>query len=457
MIRKKTFRTSACFWLITFVFALPSISFAKTGEWTTVSPMPTARYGLSTSVVNGKIYAIGGRAGGQLYSIVEEYDPASDTWTRKADMSVPRLNHSAGVVNGKIYVIGGIEGDIGPTKLVEEYDPATDTWRRRADLPTKRDRFSASVVNGKIYAISGAQSGSIVTTVDEYDPAIDTWSSRADIPTARLNLSTSVVDGKIYAIGGLTGWDNATSEGTFCSTVEEYNPVTDMWITKSDMTLARYYLSTSAVNGKVYAIGGSIWDNINQKNILYSTVEKYDPAKDTWTTITDMPTGRFAFCTSVVDGRIYAIGGQPGPWPQVTGAVEVYQAVPWGFAQYPNPAVEALHSNTWVNLSWIPGDFAVSHDVYLGDSFEDVNDGLGGTFRGNQTLSFCDVGLPGSPYPEGLIRGQTYYWRIDEVNDADPNSPWKGPVWNFMIQPQIAYHPIPADGADSVDLNVELS
>ena len=31
-------------------------------------------------------------------------------------------------------------------------------------------------------------------------------------------------------------------------------------------------------------------------------------------------------------------------------------------------------------------------------------------------------------YPDGLAPGTTYYWRIDEFNNADPNSPWKGPV-----------------------------
>ncbi|MFB0553351.1 MAG: hypothetical protein ACETWQ_08555, partial [Phycisphaerae bacterium] len=43
------------------------------------------------------------------------------------------------------------------------------------------------------------------------------------------------------------------------------------------------------------------------------------------------------------------------------------------------------------------------------------------------------IGFPGFPYPDGLIRGTTYYWRIDEVNDTEPNSPWKGDVWSFKI------------------------
>jgi hypothetical protein len=123
----------------------------------------------------------------------------------------------------------------------------------------------------------------------------------------------------------------------------------------------------------------------------------------------------------------------------------------------PSPADGALYPDTWVNLSWRPGDFAQSHDVYFGESFNDVNDGIEGTFLGNQSLTFIIVGFPGFAYPDGLVPGTTYYWRIDEVNDIEPNSPWKGNVWSFSLPPKTAYFPIPADGADSVDLNVELS
>jgi hypothetical protein len=128
-------------------------------------------------------------------------------------------------------------------------------------------------------------------------------------------------------------------------------------------------------------------------------------------------------------------------------------------AEDPVPADGAMYEDTWVSLSWSPGDLAVSHDVYLGDNFDDVNNGTGETFRGNQTstLFFVGLGMPGDPYPGGLVPGTTYYWRIDEVNDADPNSPWKGDVWSFWIQPKKAYEPSVADGAKFVTTDVELS
>ncbi len=128
-------------------------------------------------------------------------------------------------------------------------------------------------------------------------------------------------------------------------------------------------------------------------------------------------------------------------------------------ATNPTPADGAMLSEIWVSLVWSPGETAVSHDVYLGDNFDDVNDGTAETFRGNQPLvpTTLVVGFPGFPYPDGLVPGATYYWRIDEVNDAEPNSPWKGDVWSFSIPPKTAYSPNPAEGAESIDPDVMLS
>ncbi|HUU17109.1 MAG TPA: LamG domain-containing protein [Sedimentisphaerales bacterium] len=137
----------------------------------------------------------------------------------------------------------------------------------------------------------------------------------------------------------------------------------------------------------------------------------------------------------------------------------VMQASAGAFPQAagPVPADGTLHEDTWVNLSWRAGDFAVSHDVYLGDNFDDVNDGAEGTFQGNQASTFFVAGFPGFAYPDGLVPGTTYYWRIDEVNDTEPNSPWKGDVWSFSVPPKTAYAPDPADAAEQVDPDADLS
>ncbi len=77
-----------------------------------------------------------------------------------------------------------------------------------------------------------------------------------------------------------------------------------IWTQKADMPTGRGGLATVAVDGKIYAIGG----NPDGSNVI-STVEEYDPVTDEWTKKADMPTERHALSASVVNGKIYAIGG----------------------------------------------------------------------------------------------------------------------------------------------------
>ncbi|MHC4301179.1 MAG: LamG domain-containing protein, partial [Planctomycetota bacterium] len=123
----------------------------------------------------------------------------------------------------------------------------------------------------------------------------------------------------------------------------------------------------------------------------------------------------------------------------------------------PAPADGVLYENTWANLGWRAGYYAVSHDLYFGTAFDDVNDGAEGTFVGNTGTTSQVVGFPGFPAAEGLQPGTTYYWRVDEVNEADPNSPWKGHVWSFTVPPKIAYNPEPADGVKFVEADLTLT
>ncbi|MCP4259191.1 MAG: hypothetical protein GY774_17035 [Planctomycetes bacterium] len=125
-------------------------------------------------------------------------------------------------------------------------------------------------------------------------------------------------------------------------------------------------------------------------------------------------------------------------------------------ARSPVPKDGTLHEDTWINLSWRAGVLAVSHDVYFGDDYDAVNEGAESTFVGNQGAEFLVVGFPGFPYPDGLVPGTTYYWRVDEVNDTEPNSPWKGDIWSFSIPPKTAYFPDPADSAEAVSVDVAL-
>jgi len=126
-------------------------------------------------------------------------------------------------------------------------------------------------------------------------------------------------------------------------------------------------------------------------------------------------------------------------------------------ASSPAPADRAIYEDTWANLSWTSGAFAASHDVYFSDNQNDVVNGAEGAFLGNQALAFLVIGFPGFPYPEGLVPGTTYYWKVDEVNDANPDGPWAGDVWRFTVPSYEAWKPGPPDRAQLVDPEADLS
>ena len=128
------------------------------------------------------------------------------------------------------------------------------------------------------------------------------------------------------------------------------------------------------------------------------------------------------------------------------------------FSAYdPVPDDGAIYTlGLWASPRWTPGDTADTHDVYFSDNFDDVNDGTGDAFAGNKPSAYFLVGFAGSPYPDGLVPGTTYYWRIDEV-EADGTTIHRGNVWSFTVPSKKAYVPNPVDGAKYVAEDVELS
>lgn len=160
----------------------------------------------------------------------------------------------------------------------------------------------------------------------------------------------------------------------------------------------------------------------------------------------------------IAEGKITAYGGAGQfeiDYDVRNPGFTTVTAIEAGKAFKPNPADGSIYVDTWASLSWSPADGTVSHDVYVGEDFDQVNSGTGDTFRGNQADTFYIVGFPGYPYPDGLVPGTTYYWRIDELeSDGTVN---RGDVWSFTIPPKTAFNPDPADGAEFVDVDVELA
>jgi N-acetylneuraminic acid mutarotase len=297
-------------------FALASRARAANGAWTECQPMPTPRFSHTASVVDGRIYVIGGGGlakRGPYLSIVEVYDPKTGSWSRKADMPTARHGHAASVVNGRIYVVGGELAAQASLNVVEEYDPAADAWKRKAPMPTRRTFHCAGTVNGMIYVLGGitAPYDGVAWNpagVDAYDPVRDTWTTKGKMALPRAGAAACVIDSKIYVMGGVSGFfpDNPA-----LATVEVYDPAAGAWTAKAQLPMARVFLSASAIGGKLYAVGGAI-----NGGATFTAVDEYDPPTNRWRIRPPIgsPTGLLA--TAAVGLNLYEVGGSEdwGNW-----------------------------------------------------------------------------------------------------------------------------------------------
>ena len=98
----------------------------------------------------------------------------------------------------------------------------------------------------------------------------------------------------------------------------------------------------------------------------------------------------------------------------------------------PMPTDGAKTVDPNADLEWAAGSDATSHDVYFGTTFSDVNTATtsDSEYKGNQTAASYEPGT--------MDVNSDYYWRIDEVNVPNPNSPWKGDVWTFKTSTGLA-------------------
>jgi N-acetylneuraminic acid mutarotase len=142
----------------------------------------------------------------------EEYDPATNSWRERSPMPTPRNHAAIGVVDGKIYVIGGRVGAafIAPStsiSVVEEYDPASDTWSPPlARMPTARSALAAGVIGGRIFIAGGEfQDPTMMATfraVEAYNPASNSWATMPPLPVSRHGLAGGAIGNRFYVVGG---------------------------------------------------------------------------------------------------------------------------------------------------------------------------------------------------------------------------------------------------------------
>ena len=239
---------------------------------------------------------------------------AVETWTSLAP--VPSVGSGVegmqvGRVGNDIIAAFGFDPGVGDTLTTRIYDIASDTWTTGSDGPLPgRSEGAAVTGDGSLYAVGGRGGGVVLTNLDRYTPATDTWTSLAPMPTARAGLGVARVGDAIYAIGGRTNPGGPCTGGELAS-VERYDIAAQTWSTVASLPSARSDLGAITKGGKIYVFGGCAG------GVFLADVDVYDPETDTWSTApSDLSTPRAAmYSVGKKGGTIYVIGGYAGGLP----------------------------------------------------------------------------------------------------------------------------------------------
>ena len=92
-------------------------------------------------------------------------------------------------------------------------------------------------------------------------------------------------------------------------------------------------------------------------------------------------------------------------------------------ARFPEPASGSVDVVPNSVVTWRAGREAAEHTVYVSQDVNAVADGLAPSVSLNiDSLDLTSLDLQ---------LGETYFWRVDEVNDAASTPIWAGPVWSL--------------------------
>ena len=309
---------------------------ARAGSWSAARPIPTPRMAAVAGVIDGKLYVAGGATANaatpvdmpSIVPTVEIYDPRRGTWTAGPPMPVGRMNASSAVLDGKLYVFGGVQADRRYADTTYRFDPRTGGWTelaRSPDFPgSGRGHFEAEAIGEKLFAIGGLGYYS-------YDPSSDRWTTVKEatiepLPNGwryvlfppQVQFTSEAIEGRIFLAGG---WDGVAAKPV--ATLDAYDPASDSWTSLASMPTPRLGAVSGVIDGQLLVAGGvGVWNGP-----ALGTLETYDPSTDTWATQPDMPTPRVSAVSGVVDGKLVLVGGMSddrGPGAPALSIVEVF-------------------------------------------------------------------------------------------------------------------------------------
>jgi len=317
-------------------------------------PIPITAFGIASDS-SGKIYVAGGHTNGSDPLTLNVYDAINDSWTSKASLPEPRgvqMGFTFSSVNNRFYMAGGYDNYNVPINHFFEYNPISNTWTSKASLPIPQsDPGLVAGSNGKIYLISNGNSNNqTLGQIDEYDARINSWTAKAPMLTPRSSMGTvTAPSGKIYIIGGV----DFTTSSIVVNRVEEYDPDNNVLTIKSPMPTARagFAISVNA-EGNIIIAGGFVSDPRVVPFIDTNSVEEYNPISDVWATKTPLPVTAHQLGASLGNGgNVQVMGGwMPNGTilntnyaglsithpPNLTVPYFSQNSLPWGPTEYDN-------------------------------------------------------------------------------------------------------------------------
>ncbi len=316
--------------------AIPSATPAPTAEtpalpvcdFRTGTPVPVAHYMGQVVVYDGRAYLLGGFTEGLVaLNRLDVYDPASDQWSQGADLP-HAVTHQAALLDdatGTIWMAGGFIGDEPgvATDEVWKYDPAADQWRAAPSLPMPVGGGQLALLGRTLHYVGGVGSDRDTGLADHWtldltDPNAVWKSGLAGLIQPRIHFGIAVLNGAIYVVGGEIHHDTNPVE---IASVERYDPAADSWARVADLPYTRSHIvpSTFADDGKLYVVGGQ---SVQINAPALNDVLVYDPAADQWQEGGYFPEGRFSPSARIIDGEYVIISGGPD-WTTTTPGVLV--------------------------------------------------------------------------------------------------------------------------------------
>jgi hypothetical protein len=311
-----------------FLLFIPLFLPGQNGQWLQEGPLnPVNKTLFSSCVYEGKIYVFGGYNKHDTISVnygsqsVQVFDPKTNTWdTSKSDMPNERAHTSVELVNNKMYLIGGTSGlpFVLRYRSIEIYDPKTDSWEANP-IPMLSQRFACGTVStgGKIYLIGGHDNNNKgISLVEVYDTKKGLWQRLADMPTARGRLTTTYLDGKIYAFGGYSSDYEANSPISY---IEIYDIATNRW-SSAPVGFEKGFYSHSAIayNDMIVLAGGVIrYDNPPTYN---NKIIAYEPSSETFFELDTIPFGTSTIQMHLYGDEILFMGTRGSALPPLNGS-----------------------------------------------------------------------------------------------------------------------------------------